>query len=162
MNYRTLVHVQVFAAILTIFALLFLIPKSTSAASHIEIAFLTMPLYAFPLTISIFIVMWLRGTSQKKIDGFKNLGDKSIPKAFLQNTLEQTFLAILSIMAFAAHAPADLSAIIILSAWLFVIGRALFLMGYYISPMWRFYGFSLNFYMSTTLLLLSMYYMFFE
>ena len=75
-----------------------------------------------------------------------------ILQALLQNTLEQTVLAVPVYAAFSLFAPARLLAVTPLAALLFVLGRLLFFRGYRRGAGGRALGFALTFY--PTLLLL--------
>ena len=76
-----------------------------------------------------------------------------ILQALLQNTLEQTVLAVPVYAAFSLFAPARLLAVAPLAALLFVGGRLLFFRGYQRGAGGRALGFALTFY--PTLLLLA-------
>lgn len=159
-HYRTVVHLQVLAAIMTI-AVIFAFALSTAEPQLCcaKTALRTAPFYAIPLTIALFMVMWERASNPEKILGYKSQSEKTIFSSYLQNTVEQTILAVLSVMTLIAYVPVHFAVLITLSGWIFVVGRLLFLIGYLISPMWRFYGFSLNFYTSAALLIIGLWHM---
>lgn len=110
---------------------------------------------AMPLAVAIFWVMLKRGRSSELIKGASEAATPKLQAALLTNTVEQTLFAILSLLAFTAASPADLGAVVEVFVRLFCVGRLLFFVGYAIHPMWRFYGFSLNFYASVILLALA-------
>lgn len=106
-----------------------------------------------PLAVAVLTVMLQRGRSSDLIKGSAGSSSHAgIPSALLTNTTEQTFLAVLSLLAFTAAAPQDLGALVQVFVGLFCAGRLFFFVGYALNPMWRFYGFSLNFYSSVFLL----------
>jgi len=65
--------------------------------------------------------------------------------AFLQNTLEQTVLAAIAYLAFAASAPAEQLPLLPLDAALFWIGRLTFLIGHRTGMRGRAFGYALTF-----------------
>jgi hypothetical protein len=67
-------------------------------------------------------------------------------QAMLQNTLEQTLLAILAYFSWAVLAPADWGALLGLASAMFVLGRILFFLGYEKGAGGRAFGFTLTFY----------------
>ena len=119
----------------------------------------TAPMYGVPLAVAIFLVMWQRGAHPDKALGYRSLpAPPSFFQANLQNTVEQTLLAVLAAGSFAAVAPAHAHGLLLGAGWLFAAGRLLFFVGYGYAPMWRFYGFALNFYTSAALLLASLWF----
>lgn len=75
-------------------------------------------------------------------------------QAVLQNTLEQSVLALLAYSCFAALAPVPLLGAVPAGALLFVVGRIFFWKGYSNGAPARAFGFALTFY-STNLLLIA-------
>ncbi len=67
-------------------------------------------------------------------------------QALLQNTLEQSVLAFLVYLAWAARMPATTLSVIPLAAAAFFVGRVLFFAGYEKGPAARSLGFTLSFY----------------
>jgi len=158
-HYRTVVHLQVLAAIATIVAAYALAARMKPVefpAVRGEALLGQAKWLAIPLVTAIFLVMLKRGRSAELIKGAAaNRTAPGLQEALLGNTVEQTCLAVLSMAAFAAAAPQDLGLLLQVSVAIFCTGRALFFGGYAINPMWRFYGFSLNFYSSVILLALA-------
>ncbi|HET8899492.1 MAG TPA: MAPEG family protein [Rhodanobacteraceae bacterium] len=155
MNYRAVVHIQVAMAIGVVAVVAWSgcrLPQP-AAASPSEILLGVSWAYAVPLAAAILSVMFQRAASADAILGYRAAhSGKTLRDAVLQNTLEQTLLGVLALAAFASQAPSALFGILPVAAWLFLAGRILFVAGYTISPMWRFFGFSLNFYASLALL----------
>jgi hypothetical protein len=75
-------------------------------------------------------------------------------QSLLQNTLEQTVLAIPLYFAASFLFPLRLLPLVACSAFLFIVGRLLFLRGYSGGAQYRALGFGLTFYPSVALLLL--------
>lgn len=75
-----------------------------------------------------------------------------ILQANLQNTLEQTLLAVLVHLIWASYMPADFLMVIPAAVALFIIGRILFLAGYHRGAEARALGFALTFYPSVLML----------
>ena len=98
---------------------------------------------AFGATASLLVALWVliavgmvstgRRKSAEDIGG-SAAGPPSdniaIPAAFLQNTLEQAFLAVILFLALAAVASGPWLALIVVSVVLFAVGRILFYRGY--------------------------------
>ena len=161
MHYRHQVHLQVALALLAIFSCavfgrIFFAPLQGDA---IQAALKLTPAYAIPLALATLLVMLERAASPDAILGYRaTVHRPTLRGAILQNTLEQSVLGFMSLMAFAGVAPAHLGSVLPLAAMVFVVGRIAFALGYAISPMWRFFGFSLNFYGSCALLAASLWF----
>ena len=76
-----------------------------------------------------------------------------ILQSLLQNTLEQTVIAIMIYMAWAATMPAQWLSVVPMAAILFSLGRALFFVGYEKGAPYRALGFALGFYSSVGMLI---------
>jgi hypothetical protein len=155
MGYHTLVHIQVACALVVIAAAgtLGLMTSDAITTSPLTLVLRLSWTYALPLAASVMSVMFERAGSPDAILGYRaQAHGLSIRQAILQNTLEQTFLGFLSLLAFGSSAPPSCAALLIVAAALFAGGRLCFVVGYAISPMYRFFGFSLNFYGSCALL----------
>lgn len=164
MHYRNFVHLQVAAAIATIAVTLFLalrapaLPLATARAD----VFLQQAIWlALPLATFIFLVMLKRGRSADLILGIASKQSlNGLEASALTNTVEQTLLAVLALAAFISTCPNSAGAVIDAFVWIFLLGRVLFYAGYRLRPMWRFFGFSLNFYSSLALIALAAYFKF--
>jgi hypothetical protein len=155
MGYRNFVHIQVACAIVVIAAvgMFGLMVGSATIASPLSLVLKLSWIYALPLAVSIMSVMFERAGSPDAILGHRaQANGPSLRQAILQNTLEQTILGFLSLLAFGSSAPPRCAALLIVAAALFVVGRLCFAIGYAVSPMYRFFGFALNFYASCALL----------
>jgi len=73
-------------------------------------------------------------------------------QSLLQNTLEQTVIAIMVYMAWAVTMPAEWSSVVPMAAILFAVGRVLFFSGYEKGAPSRALGFALGFYSSVGML----------
>jgi hypothetical protein len=73
-------------------------------------------------------------------------------QAVLQNTLEQSFLAVLAYFAWAIFAPITFGTLPILASIMFIIGRILFFLGYKKGAGSRAFGFTLTFYLTVGML----------
>lgn len=155
LGYRGFIHLQVAGALCTI---------ASVACHYIEggvpgAALRTAPLYGLPLALAVFMVMWARGCDPDLAQGYRaSPRPPSLEQAFLQNTVEQTLLAVLAAVSFHTFAPSSAAGLLFGAGYLFAAGRLLFLAGYGVSPSWRFYGFALNFYTSAGLLAASVWY----
>lgn len=121
---------------------------------------------AFALRADAFIGLWLaisvgllarhRFFSPEDIDGGGlSLGTEtaSVLQATLQNTLEQTVLAVLVHLAWASLMPVSWLAVIPAAVVLFLWGRVLFVRGYRAGAPSRALGFALTFYPSVLMLI---------
>jgi hypothetical protein len=155
MGYRSFVHIQVACALLVIFAAvaLGLATLNSVGTPPLMLAIKLGWVYALPLAASIMAVMFERAGSPDAILGYRAQVDgRSLRQAVLQNTLEQSSLGFLALLTFGSSCPPGCAGLLMVAALLFIGGRLLFVVGYAISPMYRFFGFSLNFYGSCALL----------
>ena len=120
---------------------------------------------AFALKADLFVVLWLavsigqlarhRFFTPEDIDGggLTHGTDKTrILQSTLQNTLEQTVLAVLVHVIWAATMPASWATAIPAAVILFIVGRILFTRGYSGGASSRALGFALTFYPSVAML----------
>jgi hypothetical protein len=155
MGYRAFVHFQVGAALLTLLgiAAICLSQATDGTRSATNLAFAWLWAYGIPLAVAVLAVMFERAASGDAILGHAEQSrPASLARAVLQNTLEQTVLAVIAVFAFAGSAPNGYGVFVPAAACVFLAGRVLFWLGYAWSPMYRFYGFALNFYASCALL----------
>lgn len=122
---------------------------------------------AFALRADTFIALWLgvsiallarhRFFTPEDIDGgglSRGTEAANVLQATLQNTLEQSVLAVLVHLAWAALMPVSWIAAIPAAVVLFVLGRVLFLRGYRGGAPSRAIGFALTFYPTVLMLVL--------
>ncbi|WP_441603307.1 MAPEG family protein [Dyella sp. 2RAF44] len=155
MGYRSFVHVQVACALVVILAASTLGLRTIGVTSTppLTLALKLSWVYALPLAASIMAVMFERAGSPDAILGYRSEATgPSLRQAILQNTLEQASLGFMALLAFGCSCPPQRAGLLMVAASLFIGGRLLFVAGYAISPMYRFFGFSLNFYASCALL----------
>ena len=111
--------------------------------------------YAAPLAILIFYIAYKRGHTEHLIDGYlSDDSDIDLDKACLQNTLEQTVLAVPLVLGIQAIVPVLAPKIVFIHLSAFLLGRVLFYFGYKAHPALRFPGFVITYYASMTLLAL--------
>ena len=89
------------------------------------------------------------------IDG-KPTPDLEIDRIYVQNTLEQAFLAVLAHLGLLAHLSPEQLRIIPVLVLLWALGRILFWVGFKMSPTGRAFGFALTFYPTVTAILFSL------
>jgi len=109
------------------------------------------------LTANIGLLARHRFFTPEDIDGgglTKGTAQAQVLQATLQNTLEQTVLALSVHAVWAAEMPASWQAVIPAAAILFFIGRVLFWRGYAHGAPGRALGFALTFYPTVAMLLL--------
>lgn len=110
----------------------------------------------YALRYEIFVVLMLllgvgavgnrRFFSDDYIDGSAPEPDSAIDidRRYVQNTLEQSLLAVISHLSLALVVPIESIQIIPILVALFVIGRICFWIGYHISPQGRAFGFAVT------------------
>ncbi len=122
---------------------------------------------AFALKMDVVIALWLavsvgllarhRFFTPEDIDGSgltPGTGKAHILQANLQNTLEQSVLAVLTHLMWAVVMPLDAISVIRAAVILFLLGRMFFLRGYGRGASSRALGFTLTFYPSILMLLI--------
>jgi hypothetical protein len=130
--------------------------ENVTHSDRISIAVQSGILIAFCLAISIARLAKHRFFSPEDIDGgglTEGSSKTKVLQSLLQNTVEQSILAILVYMAWAVIMPASWLSVIPLAAFAFVIGRMLFFTGYRNGAPSRAFGFTLSFYPSVGMLL---------
>ncbi|MEE4013055.1 MAPEG family protein [Roseibium sp. FZY0029] len=118
---------------------------------------------AFWLLLSIGILARHRFFTPEDIDGSgltSGTAKARVLQAMLQNTLEQTALAALTYLAFAALTPAEYLGALPAAALLFWCGRALFWQGYAQGAAARSFGFALTFYSTVLLFVAALFFSF--
>jgi MAPEG family len=134
-----------------------LLPPDAAAADRMGFALKADVFLALWLAISIGLLARHRFFSPDDIDGgglTQGTGTANILQASLQNTLEQTVVAVLVHLAWAVLMPASWIAAIPAAVFLFLCGRMLFLRGYRGGAPSRALGFALTFYPSVLMLIL--------
>lgn len=113
--------------------------------------------FVFRCELAIGFVLWamiarvgaMRYFSPHDIGGVGNGPERreiAVARAALQNTIEQSVLAILAHLALALALPADRMAVIAMLTGLFVVGRIAYWFGYLRGGPSRAFGFALTFY----------------
>lgn len=144
MSHKKLVHKEIgigVALLLTISVLGWLvIPTPEVINSRFWAKWLF--LYSLPLFFGVLILVLKRYNHEELIKGsvFSNDG-LEIERAYMQNTLEQTVIALPIVISFGVLAPMSLVKFIPLHAIVFIVGRFLFFIGYKSSYSKRLRGF---------------------
>ena len=126
-----------------------LLPRAGDGAGRLLFAFRIMPFVVLPLACCIAVMAMLRFRSPADIAGsaFVPPGERTaVPIAVLQNTLEQTMLAVVAHLGFAATARVGELALLPVLAALFCVGRLCFAIGYRHGAGGRAFGFALTFF----------------
>lgn len=111
-------------------------------------------LVIFWLIVGIMRLAKYRFFSPEDIDGgglTTGTARAKLLQSQLQNTLEQVVLAVAVHAAWALAMPASSMAAIPVAAWMFFVGRALFMLGYERGAAARSFGFALTFYSSVAM-----------
>jgi len=141
---------MVSAAALTVIALLAVYFLSKSGVDHVCLsAPVASALAALALVVCIADIAKKRFFHADVIDGAaydKPGSEVAVDKAVLQNTLEQTVLAVIAYNGLAAVAPGLAPVLLPLLLLLFLLGRVFFIFGYRKGAGGRAFGFALTFY----------------
>jgi hypothetical protein len=156
MNHKILVHKHIAAAlaILSVIysATYFLFPSAQSVepVARLLLAASLLGFVSLPLFSGIALAVHARYSDSSLILGYRSSPTEGFGflQAFISNTLEQSALQSLSLLAFCATAPEPLLVFAYAQVAAFLIGRAMFFFGYRSSPMHRLAGFAVGYYPS--------------
>ncbi|MCG8671950.1 MAG: MAPEG family protein [Pseudomonadales bacterium] len=124
----------------------FLLPTLEEVHRSIVLAG-SLLILAIPLFLSIAILVIGRYSNEHLITGYTSSSDQlAFKKAHLQNTLEQTAVNLLPLLALSIALPAAYLKLCIIQSFAFIVGRLLFFIGYNKDPMARFTGFIVGWY----------------
>ena len=101
-----------------------------------------------PLVLGIARIAQRRFFSEAAIDGGEADEALDVDRRYLQNTLEQTLLAVVAQLCLALRVPATSLRIVVVAALWFFVARICFWVGYHRSPVARSFGFAATFYPS--------------
>ena len=111
-------------------------------------------LYVLPLGLGVLSIVIKRYESEDLILGYQSSNKGlELNKAYLQNTIEQTMLAVPLVVSFGSLAPAYLAKVIPVHLCVFLFGRLCFWFGYKKSPAARIPGFIITIYANVGLFL---------
>lgn len=101
-----------------------------------------------PLLTGIALMVYARYDDSSLIQGFKSSPNDRFAflQAYTTNTLEQTALHALSLVAFCAVVPEPLLVFAYAQVAAFLFGRLMFFVGYQRTPMHRLVGFAVGYY----------------
>ena len=131
-------------------------PADTSNVEGLAVAMRCCALLAVFVALSVGRLAKQRFFNPEDIDGgglSEGSAQAQVLQSVLQNTVEQTLLAVLVYMAWAATMPGEWLSVLPLAAISFAIGRLLFFAGYRRGAPSRALGFALTFYPSVGMLL---------
>ena len=126
-------------------------PPDFSNGDRLTFAFRCLVFSALPLLASVGVIGYLRFWSPNTLAAnpvapvAQSQQLYHVSQRVLQNTLEQTALHVLAILALASSLDPDQLDVIPVLVLLFVFGRALFMLGYMYHPLYRGVGFALTF-----------------
>lgn len=147
--------ITVVAGVATVIAVPAFLPPDAADAERIGFALRADAFIALWLMISIGLLARHRFFTPEDIDGgglTHGTETAHILQATLQNTLEQTVLALLAHLTWAIRMPVSRLAVIPVAVILFLCGRVLFLTGYRGGAPSRALGFALTFYPSVLMI----------
>ncbi|MDC0857361.1 MAPEG family protein [Rickettsiales bacterium] len=164
-NQKSVVKGIVIALIITIGVLLYgILVNPFNASSNmplidqLQIMMHLFGIFGLILGITIARLAKYRFFSSNDIDGgglTTASSEAKLLQSELQNTLEQTVLAIFAYLCWIGSMPSNYLSVLILNAGLFLIGRILFIIGYDKGAKSRALGFALTFYPSMITLLIA-------
>jgi len=122
---------------------LFFLPVFPEAA---RAAVLAASLVSIPLFLSIATVMLMRYADADLLAGHVAAKPVGFAQAWLQNTMEQTLVQALTLIALGLCIPASLLQLLLIQPSCFIVGRTFYLLAYRRDPLRRFTGFALGWY----------------
>lgn len=127
---------------------LFTSPSDNAATiDRIGLSLRWVMLLQLPLIVGILTVSQQRFWSDEHADGSPpDIGSPmDVNRRYLTNTLEQTMLATIGLVALSVTVPLDYVNFVPALAFLFVLGRICFWVGYHVNPYTRAFGLALTF-----------------
>jgi hypothetical protein len=163
MPHKKIVHQQIAIALMLLAiiygAIAYYSPYAPSADVVARLAYAcTLQVFiVFPLYIGIMVAVYMRYSSANLIQGYGATTEEkfSLVQAYNKNTVEQTLLHALSIFTFCSVVPAYLLKFAVAQVLAYLLGRALFAIGYKINPLYRLTGFALGSYPAYLAILIS-------
>lgn len=154
MSYKPEVHKRIAVGISILAALygaaFFVLPpvQAIDSASRLLLAAKLLGFIPLPLLAGVWATVFVRYSDASLIQGYKAAPSERLAllHAYNANTLEQTALHALSIVAFCAVVPQRLLVFAMAQVAAFLLGRLLFFLGYRRAPLKRLVGFVLGFY----------------
>ena len=132
------------------------VPADQELKSRLQVFCVSLVAPVCVLALSIARLAKHRFFDPIDIDGVERESKQAkILQALLQNTLEQTVLAVLVYIIYCIFVPINTLGAVLACSLLFLIGRVLFMIGYVNGAASRSIGFALTFYPSVLLLLLT-------
>ena len=122
--------------------------EANDSTARLALAAKLLGFVSLPLIAGVGATVLARYGDSSLIHGYKApINDRlAMLLAFNLNTLEQTVLHALSIAAFCVTVPGALLSFAVAQVGAFIIGRALFFVGYRRNPLHRFVGFVVSYY----------------
>lgn len=163
MDYKAVVHKQIGAGIFltgVLYGTIICLPLNWIASSREQALAFSLLVLAIPLFFGIGKVLMARYGDSNLINGYQ-ASDQSIAfeKAYLENTKEQALAAVIAAIALNAVLPGNWFSLQYAQALTFVLGRAVFYVGYRASPMKRFSGFIMTWYSTLISFALAVYFL---
>lgn len=143
-------------AALIITLLLLALPGRGDPAAALPAAFRALASPALCIAAGVAFIARGRFFDLAAIDGDEGSPTIDLANRYLGNTVEQSVLAAMTWIAFAAVAPAHAASLLPILAMVFAVARALFAMGYAVAPWARAFGFALTFYPTLGVLILTL------
>jgi hypothetical protein len=112
-------------------------------------------LFSLPLFLGIHSTLFQRFGSEELIQGYVSSDKLGFHGAYLSNTLEQTSVNVLTAISLGMVAPLECIKLVPIQACIFCVGRTLYFFTYRKSPMNRFVGFAVGYYVACISLVLT-------
>ena len=155
MNYKETVNRGIVIGLLSFLVLFtlgwFAVPSPEVASNEYWVKWLFI--YSIPIFFGVLAIVLKRYNSEELIKGCMSSNEGlAVDRAFLQNTIEQTVIALPLVASFGVMAPASMLKLVPIHAVTFIVGRLVFWCGYKKSYHWRIPGFIITNYANLALL----------
>jgi len=107
--------------------------------------------------LGIHKTLFARFNSGELIKGYQSTTQPTFEVAYLNNTVEQTLVNVLTAMSLGMVVPISLIKLVPIQAGIFIVGRVLYFFTYQSNPMNRFTGFVMSYYVALMSTALSVY-----
>jgi hypothetical protein len=153
MNHKTQVHKQIasaLTALVVLYGAVLMIASPIKATDSIERLVFAAKLLGFlslPLLCGIGLTVVARYNDASLIQGYKAVSERlEFIRAYNTNTLEQTTVHALSVVAYCVVVPQQWLVFALAQVLAFILGRLFFYFGYRRAALQRFFGFVMGYY----------------
>lgn len=165
MTHKNIVSKQIalgFLGIALTGILLWLVFPTPAAPDRVSYTLSWAVLFSLPLILGIHKTLFARFNSSELIKGYQSTTQATFETAYLNNTVEQTLVNVLTAISLGMVVPISLIKLVPIQACIFIIGRVLYFFTYQSNPMNRFTGFVMTYYVALLSAVLSVYWAIFN